>query len=144
MKVKIPKDKYFYIKNKEEMVEIMREPVVGALNFTLDLLIDAINRTGADLNEPKETDAKEVNQYRASVGTYQTLLDKIKNNEELTDFDYDLIVLVCKNTSMQMDKQIQGLKLASQELSKISWKIAHMGLNSAKTTEILNGIDKQN
>jgi hypothetical protein len=31
MKAQIPKDKYFYIKTKEEMVDTMRRPIIAAL-----------------------------------------------------------------------------------------------------------------
>jgi hypothetical protein len=137
MNVKIPKDKYFNIKTKEEMINIMRQPVLSALNLTIDQLFEGVAREGADYNEPKEDDSFTAKKYMTSINTYQTLIDKIKNNEELSSFDYDLIILVCKNTLIIFDNQINSLKEASQELSKIAWKIAHLKLNSKKTTEIL-------
>ena len=137
MNVKIPKDKYFYIKTPEEMLEVMKKPVIAALNLTLDKLFEAINSEGYDYNEVKDNEPAVIAQYRNSIGTYQTLLDKIKAEEELSTFDYDLIVLVCKNTSIMFETQAKSLKEGATEMSKIAWKIAHLNLNSAHTTEVL-------
>ena len=138
MKVQLPKDKYFYIKTKEEMVEAMREPVKSALRLTLDQLIEAINRAGGDVEEKKEDEDPAISNYRNSLNVYQGLLERLTNNQELSLFDFDLITLICKNTSILMDNQIAALKEASKELSKIAWKIAHLDLGTEKVKEVIS------
>lgn len=137
MNVKIPKDKYFYIKTTKELLEIMKNPIIAALNLTLDKLFNAIDSEGYDYNEIKEDEPTIIAQYRNSINTYQTLLNKIKTEEELSAFDYDLIVLICKNTSIMFETQAKSLKEGATELSKIAWKITHLNLNSQHTTEVL-------
>lgn len=137
MKVQLPKNKYDVIKTKEEMVETMKNPVISALNFTIDQLVESINLAGGDPVEQKEDDSPVVQQYRSSLDTYQSVLNKVKNDEELTPLDYDLITLVCKNTSILMSNQIDALREAAKELNIISWKLAHLKLGTDKVKEAI-------
>ena len=137
MKVQIPKDEYFYIQTKEEMVEKMRQPIISALNLVVDQLIEVINREGYDVKEIKDNEPAPIATSRASIDHYQTIINKLKNNEELTPFDFDSIVLICKTCSIIFDNHITSLKKSSQELSKIAWKIAHLKLGSDKMKEVL-------
>lgn len=137
MKVQIPKDKYFYINTKEEMVETMKKPIIAALQLVIDQLLNSIDEAGFDYNEVKEDEPLPVQNARTSIGTYQTIINKLNNNEELNQFDFDSIVLICKTCSIIFDNHIKSLKESSQELSKIAWKIAHLKLASDKMKNVL-------
>ncbi len=137
MKARIPKDKYFYVKTAEEMVELMKPSVIAALNLTMDQLFEAINKEGYDYNEVKEDEPPMIENYRGSINIYQTLVNKLKDGEELTAFDYDSIVLICQNTAILFEAQAKSLREGASELSKIAWKIAHLNLNTSKSTEVL-------
>lgn len=137
MKVQIPKDKYFNIQTKEEMVEVMKNPIIAALNLVIDQLLETINSAGFDYDEIKDDEPAAIKNARTSIGTYQTIINKLKNNEELTQFDFDSIVLICKTCSIIFDNHINALKESSMELSKIAWKIAHLKLSSEKMTTVL-------
>lgn len=137
MKAQIPKDKYFYVNTKEEMVELMKNPVIAALNLVIDQLLESINSAGFDYDEVKEDEPAPIVNARTSIGTYQTIINKLKNNEELDQFDFDSIVLVCKTCSIIFDNHMKALKESSMELSKIAWKIAHLKLASEKMEQVL-------
>lgn len=137
MKVQLPKDKYFYIKTKEEMVETMKDPIITGLKLVIDQLLNSIDSAGFDLDEIKEEEPKPVTDARVAIKNYQSIINKLQNNEELSQLDFDSIVLVCKTCSIIFDNHIKALKESSQELSKIAWKLAHMGLASEKMNTVL-------
>ena len=139
MKAQIPKDKYFYINTKEEMVETMKTPIIAALKLVMDQLFETINRAGFDYKEVKEEEPAPIKNARTSIDTYQTIINKLENDEDLEPFDFDSIILVCKTCSIIFDNHIKSLKESSQELSKIAWKIAHLKLSTPKMEEVLQG-----
>ena len=131
MKVQIPKDKYFNIKTSEEMVEVMKDPIVAAINMVIDRLqnrVDTIDFLKKD-RELTEKEADEQKSLANSVVTYEELKTKILNNQKLSAFDFNMVALICSTTVNIMDNQIDMLKSAREELSKIAWKIVHSKFN---------------
>lgn len=137
MKVQIPKDKYFNIKTSEEMVEAMKDPIIAAINMVIDRLqdrIDAIDFLKKD-RELTEKEAGEQKSLANSVVTYEELKTKILNNQTLNPFDFNLVALICSTTVNIMDNQIDMLKEAREELSRIAWKIVHSKFNKEKDSK---------
>lgn len=131
MKVQIPKDKYFNINTKEEMVEVMREPVTAAINLIIDKLQNKVDSFDV-VKEKRELTEKEIGEQKEvanSILTYEQLKDKIVNKKELSNFDFNLVALVTSTTSELMSQQAKNMKDAATELSKISWKIIHSKFN---------------
>lgn len=131
MKVQIPKDKYFNIKTSEEMVEVMKDPIVAAINMVIDRLqnrVDTIDFLKKD-RELTEKEADEQKSLANSIVTYEELKTKILNNQKLSAFDFNMVALICSTTVNIMDNQIDMLKSAREELSKIAWKIVHSKFN---------------
>ena len=131
MKVQIPKDKYFNIKTSEEMVEVMKDPIVAAINMVIDRLqnrVDTIDFLKKD-RELTEKEADEQKSLANSIVTYEELKTKILNNQKLSAFDFNMVALICSTTVNIMDNQIDMLKGAREELSKIAWKIVHSKFN---------------
>jgi hypothetical protein len=100
-------------------------------------ILESINSAGFDYEEVKEDEPLPIVNARTTIGTYQTIIDKLKNNEELEQFDFDTIVLVCKTCQIIFDNHAKSLKESSTELSKIAWKIAHLKLSSEKMERVL-------
>lgn len=137
MKAQIPKDKWFYIQTKEEMVEAMKNPVIAACKLLIDRLIDNIDLEGFDLKEKKEDEPEHIQTARDAVERYQKIIDKLNNKEELTTEEFDSIALICKTVSIIFENHAKSSREASQELSKISWKIVHLDLASDKMENVL-------
>lgn len=132
MKVQLPKDKYDSITTKEELLEAMREPVKSALNLLLDTLYnrkdlyDEISKS-KDLTEEEKNDIIHIEN---SCKVYEELREKLINKKELSNYDYNLVGLVCATVATLMGQNIENLKFASTELKRIGWKIVHLKLDS--------------
>lgn len=131
MKAQLPKDKYFYINTKEEMVAAMEEPIKAAINMIIDKLQDRVDAFDIIKNEREltEQEVKEQKDAATSIITYTQLKDKIVNKKELTAIDFNLVALVGSTTAELMMQQSKNMKDAANELSKISWKIIHSKFN---------------
>ena len=137
MKVQIPGDKYSHITTKAEMVEVMREPIISATNAVLDRLIDRVDFLEVTEKSRSLTE-EEINQkksFNTSIKTYQSLVNKLKNKEELTPIDFGLVMLITATTANFMEEQIKLLKDAAAELRRISWKINKLKLSVNKEKE---------
>lgn len=137
MKVQIPKDKYFNIKTSEEMVEVMKDPILAAINMVIDRLqnrVDTIDFLKKD-RELTEKEADEQKSLANSIVTYEELKTKILNNQKLNAFDFNMVALICSTTVNIMDNQIDMLKSAREELSKIAWKIVHSKFNKEESSK---------
>lgn len=137
MNARLPKDKYFYIKTKEEMVDAMRAPIIAAAKLTMDRLINNIDSEGYDMEEIKENEPEHIITARDAVNRYQNIVTKLTNKEDLTTEEFDSVVLIAKTVSIIFENQSKSLREASQELSKIAWKIAHLKLSSEKMETVL-------
>lgn len=142
MKVQIPGDKYSHITTKDEMVEAMREPIISAANAVLDRLIDKVDFLEVT-EKTRNLTEEEINQkktFTTSIKTYQSLVNKLKNKEELTAIDFGLVMLITATTANFMEEQIKLFKDAAAELRRISWKIDKLKLavNKEKESNIEN------
>lgn len=130
MKVQIPGDKYSHITTKDEMVEAMREPIISATNAVLDRLIDRVDFLEVT-EKTRNLTEEEINQkktFTTSIKTYQSLVNKLKDKEELTAIDFGLVMLITATTANFMEEQIKLFKDTAAELRRISWKIDKLKL----------------
>lgn len=142
MKVQIPGDKYSHITTKDEMVEAMREPIISATNAVLDRLIDRVDFLEVT-EKTRNLTEEEINQkktFTTSIKTYQSLVNKLKDKEELTAIDFGLVMLITATTANFMEEQIKLFKDAAAELRRISWKIDKLKLavNKEKESNVEN------
>lgn len=131
MKVQLPKDKYDSITTREELLEVMREPVKSALNLLLDTLYNRKDLLEMSLSKDlTEEEKNDIIYIEKSCKIYEELREKINNKKELSNYDYNLVALVCATVANLMGQNIENLKFTSTELKKIGWKIVHLKLDN--------------
>lgn len=97
------------------VIKEYKEPLISAINKTLDNLYDT-----KDLKEIQNQDFDTIEKVARA---YEKLRDKIKKEQELTNFEYAELVIILTNVASYMGKMSENYRTTAGVLQDISQKI---------------------